>query len=215
VGALATMADLASHPSVVARLPLVAEALLQAASPQIRNMATIGGNLLQRTRCPYFRDTASPCNKREPGTGCGAIGGDSRGLAVLGTSPACIASYPGDLAVALVALEAEVTTQLPTGPPAPAPSRAPPPPRGPSGSGNGPRAGRDDPVRRGAARPLVRSTYHKVRDRVVLRLRPRLGGGGASARRDGRVDEVRLALGGLAARPGAAGRRGGPSGRAH
>jgi len=92
IGALTTMAALADHPAVIERLPMVRSALLQSASPQICNMATIGGNLLQRTRCSYFRDLASPCNKRAPGTGGGAIGGDARGLAVLGTSAACIAS---------------------------------------------------------------------------------------------------------------------------
>lgn len=108
IGAGVTMAALAVHTEVAQRLPLVRSALLQSASPQIRNMATIGGNLLQRTRCSYFRDTASPCNKRTPGSGCGARGGDARGLAILGTSAACIANYPGDLAVALLAVDAQV-----------------------------------------------------------------------------------------------------------
>lgn len=84
------------------------QSLVQAASPQIRNMATIGGNLLQRTRCPYFRDAASVCNKRRPGSGCSALRGDRHGLAILGTSDHCLATYPGDLAVALVALNARV-----------------------------------------------------------------------------------------------------------
>ncbi|TGU41991.1 xanthine dehydrogenase family protein subunit M, partial [bacterium M00.F.Ca.ET.146.01.1.1] len=86
------------------------EALWQAASAQLRNMASIGGNLMQRTRCPYFRDPANfpACNKRAPGSGCSAIGGVTRGHAVLGTSEACIATYPGDLAIALVAFDAEV-----------------------------------------------------------------------------------------------------------
>lgn len=111
IGAGVTMAALADHTEVAHRLPLVRSALLQSASPQIRNMATIGGNLLQRTRCSYFRDTASPCNKRAPGSGCGARGGDARGLAILGTSAACIANYPGDLAVALLAVDAQVKVQ--------------------------------------------------------------------------------------------------------
>jgi xanthine dehydrogenase YagS FAD-binding subunit len=109
IGALATMADVAAHPAIRARWTAVAEALAQSASPQIRNAATIGGNLLQRTRCSYFRDAVSPCNKRRPGSGCAAIaGGRTRELAVLGVSPHCLASYPGDLAVALVALDATV-----------------------------------------------------------------------------------------------------------
>jgi xanthine dehydrogenase YagS FAD-binding subunit len=111
IGAGVTMAALADHPMVAERLPLVRSALLQSASPQIRNMATIGGNLLQRTRCSYFRDATSPCNKRRPGSGCAARGGDARGLAILGTSAACIANYPGDLAVALLAVDAQVEVQ--------------------------------------------------------------------------------------------------------
>jgi xanthine dehydrogenase YagS FAD-binding subunit len=115
IGAGVTMAALADHSVVADRLPLVRSALLQSASPQIRNMATIGGNLLQRTRCSYFRDATSPCNKREPGSGCAARGGDARGLAILGTSAACIANYPGDLAVALLAVDAQVEVEGPDG----------------------------------------------------------------------------------------------------
>lgn len=115
IGALTTMADMADHSLIAARYPLVRSALLQSASPQIRNMATIGGNLLQRTRCSYFRDPASPCNKRHPGSGCGAMGGDARGLAILGTSAFCIANYPGDLAVALLAVDADVEIETPAG----------------------------------------------------------------------------------------------------
>lgn len=110
IGALATMAEVAAHPAIRARWSAVAEALDQSASPQIRNAATIGGNLLQRTRCTYFRDADSPCNKRRPESGCAALtGGRTRDLAVLGTSAHCIANYPGDLAVALLALDASVT----------------------------------------------------------------------------------------------------------
>lgn len=111
IGAMATMAEVARHPLISQRYPLVCSALLQSASPQIRNMATIGGNLLQRTRCTYFRDTASACNKRNPSSGCSAQGGDSRGLAILGTSTSCIANYAGDLAVALLAIDATVQTE--------------------------------------------------------------------------------------------------------
>jgi xanthine dehydrogenase YagS FAD-binding subunit len=109
IGALATMSEVTAHLEVRARWPAIASALEGAASPQLRNAATVGGNLLQRTRCSYFRDRSSPCNKRDSGAGCGAIGGRTRDLAVLGTSPHCIANYPGDLAVALVALDASVT----------------------------------------------------------------------------------------------------------
>jgi xanthine dehydrogenase YagS FAD-binding subunit len=110
IGALATMAEVAAHPAIRARWTAAAEALDSAASAQIRNAATIGGTLLQRTRCSYFRDAGSACNKRRPGSGCAALaGGHTRDLAILGTSPHCIANYPGDLAVALVALDAAVT----------------------------------------------------------------------------------------------------------
>ncbi len=101
-------ADTASDRDVVARWPVLAQALLASASPQIRNMATIGGNLLQRTRCGYFRDTGFACNKRNPGSGCPAINGENRMLAILGTSEHCIASYPGDMGVALLALDARI-----------------------------------------------------------------------------------------------------------
>src|SRR5215218_5726818 len=109
LGAAATMAEVAAHPGVVQQYPLIAEALLNSASPQVRNQATMGGNVLQRTRCPYFRDVGyAACNKRAPGSGCSAIGGENRWHAVLGTSEACIAANPSDLAVALVALDAAV-----------------------------------------------------------------------------------------------------------
>src|SRR5437867_4521982 len=109
LGAAATMADVAAHPDVIQQFPVISEALLNSASPQVRNQATMGGNLLQRTRCPYFRDVGySACNKRIPGSGCAAIGGENRWHAVLGTSENCIAVHPSDLAVALVALDAAV-----------------------------------------------------------------------------------------------------------
>ena len=108
IGALARMADVAGHPGIRAQFPAVSEALLLSASAQVRNMASIGGNLLQRTRCLYFRDVTTPCNRREPGRGCSALEGQNRLHAILGGSPHCIAVYPGDLAVALVALDASV-----------------------------------------------------------------------------------------------------------
>ena len=107
--ALTSMADAAAHPAVLRDYPVIAESLKLAASAQLRNMASLGGNLLQRTRCMYFRDTRwQACNKREPGSGCSALDGQNRQHAVLGTSEACIASYPGDLAQALIALDASV-----------------------------------------------------------------------------------------------------------
>ena len=109
-GALVKMGDAADDPAVQANYPVIAEALLASASPQIRNMATIGGNLLQRTRCTYFRDHGTACNKREPGSGCAALHGENRRHAVLGGSDHCIATHASDLAVALVALDAVVVT---------------------------------------------------------------------------------------------------------
>jgi len=106
IGALARNSDLAHNEAVRARFPVLSQALLAGASGQVRNMATTAGNLLQRTRCSYFRDTATPCNKREPGSGCSAIDGYNRMHAVLGTSASCIATHPSDMAVALVALDA-------------------------------------------------------------------------------------------------------------
>jgi xanthine dehydrogenase YagS FAD-binding subunit len=110
IGSLAKMSTVAAERGIRDRYTAVSEALWQAASAQLRNMATVGGNLMQRTRCPYFRDPAAfpSCNKRDPGSGCAAIGGITRNHAVLGTSDACIATNPGDLAVALVALDAEI-----------------------------------------------------------------------------------------------------------
>lgn len=119
LGAAATMTDVAADPVVARDYPALAESLLLAASRQLRNMASVGGNLLQRTRCAYFRgdgDLSYPCNKRNPGSGCAAIGGIDRGLAVLGTSDACVANYPGDWAVALAAFDAAVETTSPRGP---------------------------------------------------------------------------------------------------
>lgn len=115
IGAACTMAEVAAHPEVAREYPVIVEALLNSASPQVRNQATMGGNLLQRTRCPYFRDVGiAQCNKRAPGSGCAAIGGENRWHAVLGTSDACIAAHASDLAVALVALDATVELQGPT-----------------------------------------------------------------------------------------------------
>jgi xanthine dehydrogenase YagS FAD-binding subunit len=116
IGAAATMAEVASHALVVERFPVISEALLNSASPQVRNQATMGGNLLQRTRCPYFRDVGyGACNKRSPGSGCAAIGGENRWHAVLGTSKHCIATHASDLAVALVALDAAVEVRRAAG----------------------------------------------------------------------------------------------------
>jgi len=111
IGATVRNSDLAYHPRVQRDYSVLTQAILQGASAQIRNMATVGGNLLQRTRCVYFRDIAMPCNKREPGTGCPAITGHNRTLAILGTSEKCVATNPSDMCIALAALEATVQIQ--------------------------------------------------------------------------------------------------------
>jgi len=115
IGALVPNSDLAWHPLIEQHYPLLSSAILAGASAQLRNMASTGGNLLQRTRCYYFYDTATPCNKREPGSGCSAINGVNRMHAILGTSEACIATHPSDMCVALAALEAKVHVAGPSG----------------------------------------------------------------------------------------------------
>jgi xanthine dehydrogenase YagS FAD-binding subunit len=201
IGALARMSDVAEAPGVVQRFPVIAQALVLGASAQLRHMASMGGNLLQRVRCSYFRDIRSACNKRQPGSGCAALEGINRGHAILGTSQHCIATHPSDLAVALAALDAVVHTQ---------------------GPGGGRAIGIDDffllpgdtphiehPLEHGElivgievpALPVARrSLYLKVRDResyefalVAVAVAVRVD--------DGAVGEVRLALGGVATKP--------------
>ncbi len=108
IGALTLNSDVAEHELIRKKLPLLSQALKAGASPQLRNMATVGGNMMQRTRCPYFYDTTMPCNKRQPGTGCGALKGYNRMHAILGASDKCIAVHPSDMCVALTALDATV-----------------------------------------------------------------------------------------------------------
>lgn len=115
IGALVRNSDLAHDARIQKSYPVLSEALLSGASPQLRNMATTAGNLMQRTRCYYFRDTSTPCNKREPGSGCSAIDGYNRIHAVLGTSSKCIASHPSDMCVAMAALDAQIRVQGPRG----------------------------------------------------------------------------------------------------
>ncbi|MBH5367639.1 FAD binding domain-containing protein [Bradyrhizobium glycinis] len=115
IGALARMADVAAHPDVQRLHPMVAESLIEGASPQLRNMASIGGNLLQRVRCPYFRMLDAACNKRSPLSGCAALGGLNAGHAILGTSDHCVATHPSDVAVTLVALDATMRVVGPKG----------------------------------------------------------------------------------------------------
>lgn len=194
-----TMAALAAHPRV-ADLPVLRDALLQAASPQIREMATVAGNLLQRTRCPHFRST-DPCGKRDPGTGCAAIGGDEAGLAILGTSDRCIASYPGDMAVALVALDATLvwrTTEATGTMPVADLHRAP---------GDAPHV--ETTLPEGALVTALeiplgrwnRTIYHKVRERSSYAFAQASAAVALSLDADGTVRDVRIALGGVATKP--------------
>jgi xanthine dehydrogenase YagS FAD-binding subunit len=115
IGALVRNSDLAYHPLIQKRYPVLSQALLSGASPQLRNMATTGGNILQRTRCPYFFDISFPCNKRNPGSGCSAIHGYNRSHAILGGSDHCIATHPSDMCVAMAALDASIRVEGPDG----------------------------------------------------------------------------------------------------
>jgi xanthine dehydrogenase YagS FAD-binding subunit len=205
IGALAKMSAVADHPSILAAFPAVSQSLSLAASAQLRNMATIGGNLMQRTRCPYFRDPATfpDCNKREAGSGCSAIGGVTRNHAVLGTSKDCIASYPGDLAIALVAFDAVVELRSDTG------SRNVPVEEFFVEPGNTPE--RETVIKSGEmitaitipASPAAKnSTYLKVRDRQSYEFAAASAAIGLEFEPDGRtVKDVRVALGGVATRP--------------
>jgi len=202
IGATATNTALAGHPAVRGRYPALSQAVLAGASQQLRNLATVGGNLLQRTRCLYFQDTGKPCNKREPGTGCAAREGEHRDLAVLGTSEHCVASHPSDMAVALAAYDARVEVLSEAGARRLALQdfyRLP-----------GDRPERDTVLRHGdlitavelpPPPPGVRAAYRKVRDRASYAFA--LVSVAALLRRepDGSVGEVRIAFGGVAPRP--------------
>ncbi|WP_446215803.1 FAD binding domain-containing protein [Micromonospora sp. IBHARD004] len=201
IGATTRNSDLAAHPLVRRDYPLLARALLAGASGQLRNMATTAGNLLQRTRCGYFQDTAKACNKREPGAGCAALHGQNRELAILGWSEHCVATHPSDLAVALVALDAVVEVREPAGPrevPLTELHRTP-----------GDHPERETTLPRGALITAVRvpplpfarrSEYLKVRDRAAFAFA--VGSVAAALDLDGDVvRDVRLAYGAVAHRP--------------
>jgi xanthine dehydrogenase YagS FAD-binding subunit len=178
LGALARMADVAAHPAVVTDYPAIAQALLSAASPQVRNMGTIGGNLLQRTRCPYFRDLGFACNKRDPDSGCPAIAGQNRNLAILGGSGQCIATHPSDLPVALAALDAVVV--IVGGGASREAHRFLPASRRCAVAGDGAGAGRADHSRRSAGRAVDAAfALPETARPCEFRLRPRLRRSGA------------------------------------
>ena len=201
VGALTTMEELAADPVVTERLAMVRESLLLAASPQLRNMATIGGNLLQRTRCRYYRDLSCACNKRAPGAGCDALKGHHRMHAILGTSEHCIATHASDLAVALTALDAIVHVRGPDG------ERAVPLTgfyRMPGDTPGVENALGPGELITSVEVPLLpegtRSGYLKVRDRASYEFA--LASAAVAVRvSDGVVRDARVALGGLATIP--------------
>ncbi|MFG2725653.1 FAD binding domain-containing protein [Streptomyces canus] len=201
VGALVSNSRLAADPVIRTRYPVLAQAILHGASAQLRNMATVGGNLLQRTRCMYFYDEASACNKRTPGSGCDAIGGFSRGSAVLGASEHCIATHPSDMAVALVMLDAVVEVESVRGV-----RRVP--------IADFHRVPGDTPhletvlaadelitaVELPPAPVAANSRYRKVRDRASYAF-ALVSVAAAVAVEDGVVTEIRLALGGVGTKP--------------
>jgi xanthine dehydrogenase YagS FAD-binding subunit len=197
IGAAVRNSDLAAHPLVRERYPLLSSALLHGASGQLRNLATTAGNLLQRTRCVYFQDVTKPCNKREPGSGCPAREGEHRNLAILGWSEACVATHPSDMAVALAALDALVHTSRRSLPLVEL-HRLP---------GDEPQ--RDTVLEHGELIEAVelpplpfgrRSRYVKVRERASFAFAV-VSVAAALDVEDGVVREVRLALGGVAHRP--------------
>ncbi len=203
IGALVRNSDLAGDATIRKHYPVLSEALLSGASPQLRNMATVGGNLMQRTRCYYFRDGISPCNKRQPGSGCAALGGYDRIHAVLGTSDKCIATFPGDMPVAMAALDAVVHTRRPNGT-----ERTIPLADFHVSYG-------DDPAREsvlehgelitGVELPAVpwfaRSTYLKVRDRASYEFALASAAVALDLERGDRIRAARVALGGVATKP--------------
>jgi xanthine dehydrogenase YagS FAD-binding subunit len=205
IGALARMNEVADHDFIRREMPAISEALLASASPQLRNMASMGGNLAQRTRCPYFRaETELPCNKRRPGTGCAALEGEDRGMAIFGWSERCIATHPSDVAVALAALDAIVHLQSGDG------ERTVPLVDFHRLPGDNPE--RDTVLRRGElitgievpVSPLAkRSRYLKLRERASYEfaLVSVAVGLELDANEVDRIREVRIALGGVAPKP--------------
>jgi xanthine dehydrogenase YagS FAD-binding subunit len=202
IGALARMSDVAADAEVRRRFPVIAEALLLAASGQLRNMASIGGNIMQRTRCPYFRDEDDvPCNKRRPGSGCAALHGFNRNHAIFGWSDACVATNPSDLAVALAAIDAVVIVRGPTA------ERAIPFTEFHRLPGSTPE--RDNTLDRGdlivaievpASVEARASHYLKVRDRGSYEF-ALVSAAAAVATDGGRIRSTRLAMGGVAHKP--------------
>ena len=201
IGATVSNSDLAAHPEVRRRYPALTKAVLAGASGQLRNMATVGGNLLQRTRCGYFVDTNKPCNKRKPGSGCPAIAGEHHNMAILGASTSCVATNPSDMAVALAAFDAVVTVETVDGT-----STMPlsefylPVEDTPERETSLPPGALITAVTVPATSVASHSTYRKVRERASYAF---ANGSIAAALevRDGRVHDLRLAFGAVASRP--------------
>jgi xanthine dehydrogenase YagS FAD-binding subunit len=202
LGAFAKMSTVAGHPTVLARYPVIAQSLQSAASAQLRNMATLGGNVLQRTRCPYYRDPSwSACNKRTPESGCTAISSFNRNHAVLGVDDSCIAQYPGDLAIALIALEAQVDLLGPAGPRKIAFASLHRPPAGSPHIETTLKEGEIiTAFRIPAGAWTSRSSYVKVRDRTSYEFA--IASAAVALHLDGdTVRAARIGLGGMAYRP--------------
>jgi xanthine dehydrogenase YagS FAD-binding subunit len=201
IGALARLADLAGHGLVRRAAPCLAQAIESAASPAIRSMSTLGGNLLQRTRCPHFRaGPGVPCNRREPGAGCSARAGDHRAAAILGGSDWCISTHPSDPAVALAALDASIEVLGPAGPRRLDLDQLYRPPAAAPGQETGLAPGELITAIRIPARAGAVSSYVKVRDRAAFDF-ALVSCAAASRVEGGAFQAVRLALGGVASRP--------------
>ncbi|ARF60391.1 MULTISPECIES: xanthine dehydrogenase family protein subunit M [Streptomyces] len=201
IGATVTNSDLAADPDVRRRYPALAQAVLAGASGQLRNMATVGGNLLQRTRCGYFTDLAAPCNKRAPGAGCSAVTGEHHNHAVLGASDHCVAVHPSDMGVALTAFDARISYESPGGPgEAPITDFYLPVGDTPHRETALPPGALITHVTLPAAPVAARSRYRKVRERASYAFA--IGSVAAALTvEDGVVREARLALGAVASRP--------------
>ena len=202
LGAFAKMAAVARHSQVLAQYPVIAQSLQLAASAQLRNMATLGGNVLQRTRCPYYRDPSwAACNKRAPGSGCAAMTGYNRNHAVLGVDESCIAQYPGDFAIALIALEAQLDLAGPEGPRRIAFASLHRPPSGSPHIETTLREGEIITAFRIPAGPwTARSSYLKIRDRASYEFA--IASAAVGLHLDGdTVRAARIGLGGMAYRP--------------
>ncbi|GAA0643252.1 xanthine dehydrogenase family protein subunit M [Streptomyces malaysiensis subsp. malaysiensis] len=201
IGATTTNSDLAAHPEVRRRFPALSQAVLAGASGQLRNMATVGGNLLQRTRCPYFADLSQPCNKRSPGSGCPAIEGEHHNHAILGWSDHCVATHPSDMTVALAAFDAVVRYEtLDGGHEIPLSAFYLPVGESPERETALPPGALITAVALPAAAESPRSRYRKVRERASYAF----ANASVAAALDiegGLVRSARIALGGLAARP--------------